>query len=132
MYCYANNFLGVITERETFRKAIDQLELFIVADNHMSETAQYADLVLPVTEWCEYTEVHGRTTLYPFLTLQEKAVDPLYESKCDWDIIRGIGTALGRADAFDMTGGGVPRRLSGFREVGQDQPGTRPSIMTTS
>lgn len=103
MYCYANNFLGVITERETFRKAIDQLELFIVADNHMSETAQYADLVLPVTEWCEYTEVHGRTTLYPFLTLQEKAVDPLYESKCDWDIIRGIGTALGRADAFDMT-----------------------------
>ncbi|MEO6829832.1 MAG: molybdopterin-dependent oxidoreductase, partial [Acidobacteriaceae bacterium] len=73
--------------------ALRKLEFFVVQDIIMSETARYADVVLPA---CPSLEKEGTFTsterriqrLYPVW-------DPLGESKPDWRIIQEIANALG-------------------------------------
>ena len=39
----------------------------------------------------------------PYLLYNDKAIEPLYESKPDFDIYKMIGTAMGFGDFFDFT-----------------------------
>lgn len=74
-------------------KALEQLEFFIVQDINFSETARYADLVLPAAVSLEkdgtFTSTERRIQrLY-------KALEPLGESRPDWEIIQLIANRLG-------------------------------------
>jgi formate dehydrogenase major subunit len=73
--------------------ALAQLEFLIVQDINFSETCRYADLVLPAAASLEkdgtYTSTERRIQrLY-------KAIEPLGESKADWEIIQLIANRLG-------------------------------------
>ena len=103
IWVFNNNWFGVTTERKTFIDAFNKVDLIIVADPCMTETAQYADYVLPVCDWAENLDVHGNATLYPCIHLQEKAIEPLFESKSDYDIICELAKKLGIEQYFSQT-----------------------------
>lgn len=103
IWVFCNNWLGVTTERKTFIDAFEKVELIVVADPCMTETAQYADYVLPVCDWAENLDVHGNATLYPCIHLQEKAIDPLFESRSDYDIICDLSKRLGVGEHFEQS-----------------------------
>lgn len=73
--------------------ALRKVEFLIVQDMNFSETARYADLVLPATSSLEkdgtFTSTERR------IQRINKAMEPLGESKADWEIIQLIANRMG-------------------------------------
>lgn len=93
------NPLNCSVDTNLLRDTYDKLDYLVVADPMMTDTAQYADLVLPVCQWFETEEVTqvGETVS---LNFNEKAIEPLYESKPDVEIVKMIADMMGLGDYF--------------------------------
>jgi formate dehydrogenase major subunit len=73
--------------------ALTKLEFFIVQDVNFSETCRYADLVLPA---CPSLEKEGTfTSTERRIQRIYRAIEPLGESKADWQIIQLIANRMG-------------------------------------
>ncbi|APU19887.1 molybdopterin oxidoreductase family protein [Actinoalloteichus sp. GBA129-24] len=70
------------------------LDLLVVADVVLSETAEAADVVLPVTQWAE--EDGTMTSLEGRVLLRRKAVDPPPRVRSDLDVLHGLAVRLGQ------------------------------------
>ncbi|KOP68118.1 nitrate reductase [Bacillus sp. FJAT-18019] len=66
-----------------------KLDLLVALDFRMTSTPMYADVVLPAATWYEKTDLSS-TDMHPFVHPFNPAVDPLWESRSDWDIFRTI------------------------------------------
>lgn len=101
-FFYAHNIIGNYPERKTWLEIFDALELVVVADVWMSETCRYADIVLPVTYMWEARDI-ARPKGNPYLRLIEKAVEPQFEAKSDFDIVNLLAKGMGLGEKFDIT-----------------------------
>ena len=81
---------------------MDELEFIVVQDITMNDTALYADILLPACYWFETEDLRVRYYCNPYLLWNDKAIEPLYESKPDVDIYKMLGTAMGYGDYFDF------------------------------
>lgn len=72
---------------------LDALDLLVVCDVVMSETAARADVVLPVTQWAE--ETGTMTNLEGRVILRRKALSPPDGVRSDLDVMAGIAERLG-------------------------------------
>ena len=73
--------------------ALEKVEFLIVQDINFSETAMFADLVLPA---CASLEKEGTfTSTERRIQRIYKAMDPPGESKADWEIIQLIANRMG-------------------------------------
>ncbi len=79
------------------------LDFVVVADISMTETALYADILLPVAHWFEVVDFHNNCHTHPYVVWQEKAVEPQFESKSDLDILKLIAEKMGYGAFFDFT-----------------------------
>ena len=79
---------------------LEALDLLVVADIVMSETAAMADVVLPVTQWAE--ESGTMTNLEGRVVLREQAVAPPQGVRSDLDVLAGLATRLGCAADFPL------------------------------
>jgi formate dehydrogenase alpha subunit len=81
------------------RKALESLDLLVVIDIFLSETAAMADVVLPAASWAErdgtFTATDRRVQLI------RKAIEPIGDSRPDWQIICDIASRLG-GKGFDF------------------------------
>jgi formate dehydrogenase major subunit len=75
------------------RTALENLELVVVQDLFLTETAQLADVVLPAAAFAEkdglYTNTERRAQRL------RKALDPPGQAKEDWQILQEIANAMG-------------------------------------
>ncbi|MFC1972035.1 molybdopterin-dependent oxidoreductase [Chloroflexota bacterium] len=91
----------------------ESLELIVVCDIFITATAQYADILLPVSTFLERTSImeSSETNLLaypnlldlspkPQLFFREKTVEPLGESKDDFEIICLLAEKLGHGEHF--------------------------------
>ena len=74
---------------------IGKLDLFVVLDFRMTGSALYADIVLPTATWYEKTDLNS-TDMHPFIHPLNKAIDPLWESKSDWQIYKEIAKTFSK------------------------------------
>ena len=80
------------------RKALQALDLLVVQDIFLTETAELADVVLP---GCSYAETDGTFTgTDRRIQLVRQAIPPIGDSKADWVIIRELAQRMG-ASGFD-------------------------------
>jgi len=86
-------------QREWIEEVLPKLDLIVCVDFQMTDTARYADIVLPACYWFEYEDIVP-SAFHPFIMIQEQAVPPLYESKPDLDIARLLAQGLGVGDFF--------------------------------
>ncbi|WP_019851179.1 molybdopterin-dependent oxidoreductase [Desulfitobacterium sp. PCE1] len=112
------NQVGNGAERKATLEVMKKLEFIVVADMNMNETAQYADILLPVAHWFEVDDVFVNYSTHPYAILQEKAIDPLYECKSDYEIYKLLADKLGCGDAFDMD-------EEGYMKLWMDTDGAR-------
>ena len=66
-----------------------KVDLWVTLDFRMSTTCLYSDIVLPTATWYEKDDMNT-SDMHPFIHPLSKAVDPVWESRSDWDIFKGI------------------------------------------
>ncbi|MGH9615751.1 MAG: formate dehydrogenase subunit alpha, partial [Acidobacteriaceae bacterium] len=141
MYLKGEDTITSDANENHVQEALKKLEFFVVQDVVMSETARYADVVLPASPSLEkdgtFTNTERRIQrLY-------QVFDPLGESRPDWRIIQDIAIALGAdwtyshpSDVMDEVASLTPifagvnyERLEGYKSLqwpvaadGSDQP----------
>ena len=86
----AANPLNCVGNREHLLEGLLKLDFLLAIEIRMTDTARYCDLILPACHWFEEEDLFGTTAVHPFAQLCEKAIDPLFESRPDWDIFKDI------------------------------------------
>ncbi|MCE4599779.1 MAG: nitrate reductase subunit alpha [Desulfurococcales archaeon] len=66
-----------------------KLDLLVTIDFRMATTPIYSDIILPAATWYEKYDL-SMTDLHTFIHPFTPAVDPLWESKTDWDIFKEL------------------------------------------
>ncbi|MBS0254638.1 MAG: nitrate reductase subunit alpha [Proteobacteria bacterium] len=66
-----------------------KLDLLVTLDFRMSTTCVYSDIVLPTASWYEKDDLNT-SDMHPFIHPLSAAVDPVWESKSDWEIYKGL------------------------------------------
>src|SRR5436305_6168958 len=97
-FMICSNPMVSLPDQHTVERALRGLDLFVVTDFFLSETAELADIVLPGSVWAEdegtVTSLEGRVIKY------NKAVDPPGEAWVDWHIICELARRLGKGEYF--------------------------------
>jgi assimilatory nitrate reductase catalytic subunit len=90
---FGSNIVVSAPNVETVTERLAALDLLVVADIVMSETAALADIVLPVTQWAE--ESGTMTNLEGRVILRHRAVTPPGGVRSDLEVIAGLAARLG-------------------------------------
>ena len=77
---------------------LKSLELLVVCDIVLSETAAHADVVLPVTQWAE--ETGTTTSLEGRVLLRRRAISPPEGVRSDLEVLHGLADRLGVEKGF--------------------------------
>jgi len=75
-------------------KAFKKLEFIAVAEQVMTATARFADILLPVSTYMERNDIVAEGGI-PYYGHVNKVIEPLHESRSLFEIYRGIATRLG-------------------------------------
>jgi molybdopterin-containing oxidoreductase family molybdopterin binding subunit len=99
LYITFTNPVANWCDRQHTLRAFGQIEFIIVSELVWSETAQYADLVLPACHYVETEDIlNGPGGDLAYYAINEKVIEPLYESKDDLYHINLLYDALGMSD----------------------------------
>ncbi len=66
-----------------------KLDLLVTIDFRMSTTCLYSDVVLPTATWYEKNDLNT-SDMHPFIHPLSAAVDPVWQSRSDWEIYKGL------------------------------------------
>jgi anaerobic selenocysteine-containing dehydrogenase len=104
LYVYNSNPAAVNPDQNRVHKGLRREDLFtVVHDQFLTDTAQFADVVLPATTQLEHLDIHGS---YGHLYVQtnEPAIPPLAECKPNTEVFRLLGRAMGfERELFDVS-----------------------------
>jgi nitrate reductase / nitrite oxidoreductase, alpha subunit len=70
-----------------------KLDLLVTLDFRMSTTCLYSDIVLPTASWYEKNDLNT-SDMHPFIHPLSAAVDPVWQSRSDWEIYKGLAKAF--------------------------------------
>jgi anaerobic selenocysteine-containing dehydrogenase len=91
---WCTNPAAIQTDLETVRRGLARDDLFtVVLEHFMTDTARYADVVLPSTTQLEHFDVLGGWGHY--LAVNHPAIEPLGEAKNHGDVMRLLAARMG-------------------------------------
>jgi len=99
LFVVASNFLVSAPDVESISGGVGGLDLLVVADMFLSETARRADVVLPITQWAE--EDGTMTNLEGRVLLRRRAQAPPVGVWTDLEILHALAARLGCSARFD-------------------------------
>ncbi|WP_026679455.1 molybdopterin-containing oxidoreductase family protein [Fictibacillus gelatini] len=95
LFVYNSNPAVVAPEANKVRKGLAREDLFtIVHDLFITETAMYADIVLPATSAFENTDFYT-SYWHHYIHLHEPVIAPIGESKSNTEVFRLLAEAMG-------------------------------------
>ena len=95
LYVFNANPVTSTSNAPMIIKGMLREDLFtVVHELFMTDTALYADIVLPATTQLEQADLH-RGYGHRFLQYNTPAIAPLGESKSNWDVMQLLATAMG-------------------------------------
>ncbi|MHA1803076.1 MAG: molybdopterin-containing oxidoreductase family protein [Promethearchaeota archaeon] len=93
------NFLNqCVNCNKLIKEFYPKLEFIVQTELFMTPSARYADIVLPVCSFYEFSDFLPHP--YPYLQLQQKIIEPLYESKSDVTIVKELAERMGFGEYF--------------------------------
>ena len=100
LYVYCANPVASSPNASLTIAGLQRDDLFtVVHELFMTDTAQYADIVLPATSQLEQVDLHkpyGQRTLQ----YNAPAISPLGEAKSNWEVMRLLAAALGYTEPW--------------------------------
>jgi anaerobic selenocysteine-containing dehydrogenase len=98
LYVFAANPASSAPNSAAVLAGLKREDLFtVVHELYMTDTADYADIVLPATSQLEQTDLH-KAYGHTYLTYNQPAIPPLAECKSNWDVIRELAKAMSFQD----------------------------------
>ena len=95
LYVFCANPAASTPDRGAILAGLQREDLFtVVHELFMTDTAQYADIVLPATSQLEHVDLH-KGYGHRFLQYNHAAIPPQGEAKSDWDVMRLLAAAMG-------------------------------------
>jgi len=95
LFVFAANPATSAPNADRIIQGLKREELFtVVHELFMTDTADYADIVLPATSQLEQTDLN-KAYGHAFLTYNRQAIPPLGECKSNWDVMRMLAGAMG-------------------------------------
>ncbi len=95
LWVAARNFLAQDANTEKIIEALEQIDTIVVVDTLLTETANFADIVLPTTTFFEEEDIVA-SYWHHIVGFNEKAIDPFYESKSDFTIAKMLSANLNK------------------------------------
>ena len=97
MLVFGASIITAYPDPNLWRRSFSALDFLLVVDRYPTEDSRYADVILPAATSFEYDSylISGNT-----VRLRRKVVEPLGESRSDWDIVAGIAARLGYGHLF--------------------------------
>ncbi|MGQ9576899.1 MAG: molybdopterin-containing oxidoreductase family protein [Thermoguttaceae bacterium] len=92
------NPLMAVPGTQTVAQALASLEFVVVNDIFLSETAQFADIVLPGTTYLERYDWNAHWVTWPALGLRQPVVNPLFGQPAEYEFITELGRRLDLRD----------------------------------
>ncbi len=77
------------------------MEFLVVQDIFLTETAEYADVILPGTSFPEKDGTYTNTDRY--VQLARKAIIPPGQARTDWEVIADLSTRMGYPMSYEST-----------------------------
>ncbi len=112
LYVYSSNPAAVCPNQALVLAGLAREDLFtVVHEQVMTDTARYADLVLPATTSLEHEDLY-RSFGQLYVQLAEPVMAPVGEARSNWETMGMLARALGVAEAhYARTPGEVIREL---------------------
>jgi formate dehydrogenase major subunit len=101
LYVMETNPLAESVYAEQLRKTLKGLDLLVVQDCFLTETAQLADIILPAASWAEKTGTY--TNAERRVQWQSKIINPQREILPNWQVICTIAKKLGFKKQFSFS-----------------------------
>jgi thiosulfate reductase/polysulfide reductase chain A len=82
-------------------EALKKLDLLVVNDIYLTDTAWFADVVLPESTYLERDEgFMDASGLVPVYSLRQQVVKPVFETRTHWQIMKELGEKMGLGEYF--------------------------------
>ncbi len=105
-FAYRHDPFTAMPDPEAMKHAFDKLKLLVAIDVRYSETAWYADVILPEATYLERANILAQNAgPRPNFSMRDQAIAPRYDSRPAWWIFREILRRMGplaHAEALDF------------------------------
>ena len=99
LYVYNTNPAAIAPDQTQVLKGLMREDLFtVVHEIFMTDTTDYADIVLPATTQLEHFDIHKAYGHF-YLSINEPAVAPLHEAKRNTEVFRLLAGRMGFTEA---------------------------------
>ena len=94
LFVYNSNPAAVCPDQSRVLKGLQRTDLFtVVHDQFQTDTADYADILLPATTQFEHFDIHSAYGHF-YVQINHPAIAPLEEAKPNTDVFRLLGAAM--------------------------------------
>ncbi|HIP13507.1 MAG TPA: thiosulfate reductase, partial [Arcobacter sp.] len=95
LFVYKQNPMLSVPNSAKTKKMLEKLDLVVVIDTMPSDTAMYADVILPECTYLEREDpIKSFAGVEPAIILRQKTIDPMYETKPVIEIMKGLSEKL--------------------------------------
>ncbi len=99
LFVYCSNPMVVAPDAERVTQGFEREDLFtVVHDLFLTDTARYADIVLPAASSFEGTDLY-KSYWHHYIQMQKPVIAPLGESKSNYELFSLLGRAMGFDEA---------------------------------
>lgn len=100
LYVYCSNPAAVAPDQNQVLKGLSRKDLFtVVHERFLTDTARYADIVLPATSSLEHSDLYRSYGTY-CIQRAKPVIPPIGESKSNWEVFSLLAEAMGFEDPF--------------------------------
>ncbi|MBF0201460.1 MAG: molybdopterin-dependent oxidoreductase [Desulfamplus sp.] len=93
---YRHDPLMGYPDPDNLKKLWDNLDLLVSVTFSWSDTAWHSDVVLPLSPYLERESIIAtKNSLEPYFFVRQRAVEPRYDTRADWQIISGLAARMG-------------------------------------
>ncbi|MBM4333484.1 MAG: molybdopterin oxidoreductase family protein [Deltaproteobacteria bacterium] len=100
LYVYHSNPASITPDQNAVIKGLAREDLFtVVHERFMTDTARYADIVLPSTSSLEHSDLYRAYGSY-CIQWARPAIPPIGQSKSNWEVFSLLAAAMGFPEPF--------------------------------
>lgn len=126
LYVYHSNPAAIAPDQNAVIRGLSRDDLFtVVHERFLTDTARYADIVLPATSSLEHPDLY-RSYGHYYAQRCDAAIPPVGEARSNWDVFRALAGGMGWDEPFfRQEAGDLVAKLIGHGSAWRDAEADR-------